>query len=157
MIRTAKLDEHGLCAARCTDTADQRGAGRPLKRAVYLREKQGIRRMTEEDRTEILEQNQRFSGEGLRVLAFAYRELKESEELTLSGECDYIFLGLVAMIDPPHAESAAAVADAKRAGIRPVMITGDHKVTATAIAKADWHFRGGGYRTGRARAGRHAG
>ena len=106
-----------------------------LKRAVYLREKQGIRRRTEEDRTEILEQNQRFSGEGLRVLAFAYRELKESEELTLSGECDYIFLGLVAMIDPPRAESAAAVADAKRAGIRPVMITGDHKVTATAIAK----------------------
>ena len=106
-----------------------------LKRAVYLREKQGIRRMTEEDRTEILEQNQRFSGEGLRVLAFAYRELKESEELTLSGECDYIFLGLVAMIDTPRAESAAAVADAKRAGIRPVMITGDHKVTATAIAK----------------------
>lgn len=87
--------------------------------------------MTEEDRTEIIEQNQRFSGDGLRVLAFAYRELKESEELTLSGECDYIFLGLVAMIDPPRAESAAAVADAKRAGIRPVMITGDHKVTAT--------------------------
>lgn len=76
-----------------------------LERAVYLREKQGIRRMTEEDRTEIIEQNQRFSGEGLRVLAFAYRELKESEELTLSGECDYIFLGLVAMIDPPRAES----------------------------------------------------
>ena len=101
-----------------------------LERAVYLREKQGIRRMTEEDRTEIIEQNQRFSGDGLRVLAFAYRELKESEELTLSGECDYIFLGLVAMIDPPRAESAA-----KRAGIRPVMITGDHKVTATAIAK----------------------
>lgn len=106
-----------------------------LKRAVYLREKQGIRRMTKEDRTEILEQNQRFSGEGLRVLAFAYRELKEGEKLTISGECDYIFLGLVAMIDPPRAESAAAVADAKRAGIRPVMITGDHKVTATAIAK----------------------
>ena len=76
-----------------------------LKRAVYLREKQGIRRMTEEDRTEILEQNQRFSGEGLRVLAFAYRELKEGEKLTISGECDYIFLGLVAMIDPPRAES----------------------------------------------------
>ena len=106
-----------------------------LERAVYLREKQGIRRMTEEDRTEIIEQNQRFSGEGLRVLAFAYRELKEGEKLTISGECDYIFLGLVAMIDPPRAESAAAVADAKRAGIRPVMITGDHKVTATAIAK----------------------
>ena len=106
-----------------------------LERAVYLREKQGIRRMTEKDRAEILEQNQRFSGEGLRVLAFAYRELKEGEKLTLSGEYDYIFLGLVAMIDPPRAESAAAVADAKRAGIRPVMITGDHKVTATAIAK----------------------
>lgn len=75
-----------------------------MERAVYLREKQGIRRMTEEDRTEIIEQNQRFSGEGLRVLAFAYRELKEGEKLTTSGEC-VNFSGLVAMIEPARAQS----------------------------------------------------
>lgn len=56
-------------------------------------------------------------------------------ELSLDDEQGYVFIGLISMIDPPRPESVAAVADAKRAGIRTVMITGDHKVTATAIAK----------------------
>lgn len=83
----------------------------------------------------ILKQNLLFSQNGLRVLAFAYRHIEEDVSLTLEEERDYTFLGLVSMIDPPREESKAAVADAKRAGIKPVMITGDHKITATAIAK----------------------
>lgn len=67
-----------------------------------------------------------FSGQGLRVLAFAY---KESEgPLTIESEENLIFLGLIAMMDPPRPEAIQAVADAKRAGIRTVMITGDHKL-----------------------------
>ena len=70
-----------------------------------------------------------------QVLAFGYRELDCVRELSLDDEQGYVFIGLISMIDPPRPESVAAVADAKRAGIRTVMITGDHKVTATAIAK----------------------
>lgn len=94
----------------------------------------GIRRMTEEDREAILKKNQSFSENGLRVLAFAYRELGEVVALSSESEDNYVFLGLIAMIDPPREESKAAVEDAKKAGIRTIMITGDHKVTATAIA-----------------------
>lgn len=95
----------------------------------------GIRRMTEEDREAILKKNQSFSENGLRVLAFAYRELGEVVALSSESEDNYVFLGLIAMIDPPREESKAAVEDAKKAGIRTIMITGDHKVTATAIAR----------------------
>ena len=73
--------------------------------------------------------------EGLRVLAFAYRELDSVRPLTLDDEQDFTFIGLISMIDPPRPEAIQAVADAKQGGIRTVMITGDHKVTATAIAK----------------------
>lgn len=95
----------------------------------------GVRALEETDRQQITEQNSRFSEQGLRVLTFAYKPMEESEAVTLACENDYIFIGLVAMMDPPREESKAAVADAKSAGIMPVMITGDHKVTATAIAK----------------------
>ena len=76
-----------------------------------------------------------FSQNGLRVLAFAYKEVEDDHVLSLKTENGFTFLGLVAMVDPPREESKEAVSDAKRAGIRPVMITGDHKITATAIAK----------------------
>ena len=78
-------------------------------------------------------QNQLFSENGLRVLSFAYKE--SDENLDIHAEYGYTFLGLISMVDPPREESAAAVAASKRAGIRPVMITGDHKVTAVAIAR----------------------
>ena len=91
--------------------------------------------ITREDCARIEAQNRKYSEEGLRVLAFAYKVVSDEMELTLQDEDHLIFLGLVAMMDPPREESAAAVAECKRAGIRPIMITGDHKVTAAAIAK----------------------
>ncbi len=106
-----------------------------LDRTTRIRTSEGVREMREADREEILEQNLHFSENGLRVLAFAYREAEKDETLSLASEDNYIFLGLISMIDPPRVESAEAVADAKRAGIRPIMITGDHKITATAIAR----------------------
>lgn len=93
------------------------------------------RPITEEDKQKIEEQNRTFSEQGLRVLCFACREYEADCELTLEQEKNFVFLGLAAMMDPPREEAATAVAEAKQAGIRPVMITGDHKITATAIAK----------------------
>ncbi len=63
------------------------------------------------------------------------------KELTLEDEHNYTFIGLISMIDPPREESAIAVADCITAGIKPIMITGDHKITASAIAKANWYFK----------------
>lgn len=106
-----------------------------LDRTTHIRFADGIREMTRTNRKAIEDQNGIFSEQGLRVLAFAYKEVPDDYVLTVENEQDYTFLGLVSMIDPPREESKAAVADAKRAGIRTVMITGDHKITATAIAK----------------------
>ena len=89
-----------------------------------------VRAITPEDIEKIEAQNQSFSREGLRVLGFAYKAVSAEEELSLEDENN-----LIAMMDPPREESMAAVAECKRAGIRPIMITGDHKVTAAAIAK----------------------
>ncbi|MCL5443382.1 cation-translocating P-type ATPase [Lactobacillus johnsonii] len=104
-----------------------------LKRCVSIRFGDDVRPMTEQDRKDILAQNNHFSENGLRVLAFAYKE--SDEELSTDSEKDLTFIGLVSEMDPPRKESVAAVARAKEAGIRTVMITGDHKVTAVAIAK----------------------
>lgn len=112
-----------------------------LDRCVNIAAKDGVRTITEQDKAEITEMNRKYSEEGLRVLAFAYKE--SDEELSADTEYDYTFLGLVSMIDPPREESKQAVADAVRAGIKPVMITGDHKITATAIAKQIGIFRDG--------------
>lgn len=104
-----------------------------LERCTKIRYSQTVRSMTEEEKETIRRQNQSFSENGLRVLAFAYKETEEP--LCIESESDFTFLGLIAMVDPPRPESVEAVANAKKAGIRPVMITGDHKVTAVAIAK----------------------
>ena len=114
-----------------------------LYRTVKIRMEEGIRDITQEDRDAILQKNLEFSQEGLRVLAFGYKEVPEDYTLSLDNENDFIFLGLISMMDPPREESKAAVADAKRAGIKPVMITGDHKITATAIAKQIGIFEDG--------------
>ena len=114
-----------------------------LDRTVKIRMEEGIRDITREDREAILQKNLEFSQEGLRVLAFGYKEVPKDYTLSLDNENDFIFLGLISMMDPPREESKAAVADAKRAGIKPVMITGDHKITATAIAKQIGIFEDG--------------
>ncbi len=106
-----------------------------LARCKEAVEKDAAREMTKKDLDGILAENQAFSSKGLRVLAFAKKEIGEQRLLTLEDEKDLTFIGLIAMMDPPRLESAPAVADCLRAGIRPVMITGDHKVTASAIAK----------------------
>ncbi len=112
-----------------------------LDRCVNIASEDGVRPITEQDKSDILEQNKKYSESGLRVLTFAYKET--DEKLSLDTEYDFTFLGLVSMIDPPREESKQAVADAIRAGIKPIMITGDHKITATAIAKQIGIFRSG--------------
>ena len=114
-----------------------------LSRTDRIAFSDGVRPITEEDRQTIMEQNNKFSENGLRVLAFGYKDNDETEPLTLDDEQDFVFLGLVSIIDPPREESKAAVADATRAGIKTVMITGDHKVTAAAIAKQIGIFKDG--------------
>ena len=106
-----------------------------LDRTVGIRLEDGIREITQADKDAILQKNLEFSQEGLRVLAFGYKEVQEDYTLSLDNVNVVTFLGLISMMDPPREESKAAVADAKRAGIKPVMITGDNKITATAIAK----------------------
>ena len=106
-----------------------------LSRSTRLLTAQGTRPLTEADRQVILGVNTDLSENGLRVLAFACRELDAPRQPTLEDETDFTFIGLISMIDPPRPESVQAVADARRGGIRTVMITGDHKVTATAIAR----------------------
>lgn len=114
-----------------------------LDRVVSIADENGVREITDADKAEYLAQNEKFSENGLRVLAFAYKEVDEDEKLSLANETDFTIIGLVAMIDPPREETVQAVADAIGAGIRPVMITGDHKVTATAIAKQIGIFKDG--------------
>ena len=106
-----------------------------LTRMTSIRIGDTVRELTKEDKEKIEAQNLEFSRGGLRVLAFAYKELKGQEALGLEDEQDLIFLGLISMMDPPREESKAAVAECIRAGIKPIMITGDHKITAAAIAK----------------------
>lgn len=104
-----------------------------LDRCTHVRSCNVIHPMTEQEKDKIRRQNEIFSQNGLRVLAFAYKE--SNEILSADAEYGFIFLGMVSMVDPPRPESMEAVASAKRAGIRPVMITGDHKITAVAIAR----------------------
>lgn len=104
-----------------------------LDRCVSVRYSDGVKPMTDDEKARIKAQNKAFSENGLRVLSFAYKE--SDEVLGVDTEYGFTFLGLVSMVDPPRPESVTAVADARRAGIKSVMITGDHKITAIAIAK----------------------
>ena len=106
-----------------------------LERMSHIQDGDTLRKITEEDRVRIEVQNKHFSENGLRVLAFAFKTMEQEQGLTLNDENDLTFLGLISMMDPPRVESKDAVAECIKAGIKPIMITGDHKVTAAAIAK----------------------
>ena len=97
---------------------------------------EGIRDLTEKDKQNIQTLCLEMSSKALRVLGFAYKKIQEiPEQDDTDIEYDMIFLGAVGMIDPPRKEVAQSVSVCRQAGIRTIMITGDHKVTATAIAK----------------------
>lgn len=106
-----------------------------LARCVSVKTEEGVLPINDALCEEIRKQNAAFSAQGLRVLAFAEKTVDTDKPLSAEDENGLTFLGLIAMMDPPRLESAPAVADCRRAGIRPVMITGDHKVTASAIAQ----------------------
>lgn len=106
-----------------------------LNRAKFIETASGVELLTEDTKKHIESINMNFSKNGLRVLAFAYRNIGGNTEITLDDENDLTFVGLISMMDPPREESKAAVLECIKAGIKPVMITGDHKITASAIAK----------------------
>jgi Ca2+-transporting ATPase len=91
-------------------------------------------KITASQKQQIKEQVMELSKQGLRLLCFACKEFS-GDRLSLSDEYDLEYMGLIAMMDPPRPESKQAVAECRLAGIKPVMITGDHVVTASAIAK----------------------
>ena len=105
-----------------------------IKRCTSVLTPDGIFDFTPEQIEKIEQTNQQFAEQGLRVLGFAMKTHDDSA-LTLEDEYDLTFLGLISLMDPPRVESAEAVADCLQAGIKPIMITGDHKVTAKSIAK----------------------
>lgn len=106
-----------------------------LKYSKFIYSNGFQRPITEQDIETIREQNHDFSSKGLRVLGFA-QKIVDRDHIQLEDEQDFAFIGLVAMMDPPRDEAKTAVADCARAGIMPIMITGDHKVTASAIAQS---------------------
>lgn len=114
-----------------------------LDRSERILTLSGVRPLSGAWRQQILEQNQRWSSQGLRVLTLVCREPEDTLTCDIRMEQDYTFLGMAAMMDPPRIESRTAVLNAFRAGIRPVMITGDHKITAMAIARRIGLFREG--------------
>ena len=108
-----------------------------IEKCKYILKNGEISEITEKDRKEIKDKNDKFALEGLRVLAFAYRELKIGEEIETEkekAENELVFIGMTGMIDPHRAEVPEAVKKCREAGIKIIMITGDYGLTARAIA-----------------------
>ena len=106
-----------------------------FSRCKYAIKCDEILEMSDEILDEYKKVNENFSNRALRVLAFAYKKVSDEFEPTLDDENDLILIGLMAMIDPPREEVFKAVDEAKSSGIKTIMITGDHKTTAAAIAR----------------------
>ncbi len=113
------------------------GVDELLAKCIGYRVGAEVKNDLQDYRKRIAEVNDQMAKNALRVLAMAYKKLdhKPTSEEILGIEKDLIFVGMVGMIDPPREEAKVAVEKCKRAGIKTVMITGDHKITATAIAK----------------------
>ncbi len=105
-----------------------------LRRCISIDLGGKVEALTDEKRQEILSVNQNFAESALRVIGSAYREMS-AVDTSFESENDLIFTGLVGMIDPPREEAKAAIDVCKKAGIQVKMITGDHKITATAIGR----------------------
>ncbi|MDD1757913.1 MAG: HAD-IC family P-type ATPase, partial [Methanotrichaceae archaeon] len=118
-------------------TAAMKGAPEVvLNSSIYIASPNGIRLLTEEDRKKILTIADDMAKRALRVLAFAWKPVAQDEPLEVNYiESDTIFVGLVGMMDPPRKEVLKAIRVCRSAGIRPVMITGDHRLTAKAIGQ----------------------
>ena len=108
-----------------------------LGRSTHILKNNKVRKITKEERKKILQTNEKMAKDALRVLSMAYKELpKTMQNFTENNvENGLIFVGLQGMIDPPRKEAIKAVMIVKQAGIRNIMITGDHKLTAMAVAK----------------------
>lgn len=106
-----------------------------LPRITKIMTQNGIVQADENEKQKIIDINRKFSEKGLRVLCFAIRPFGKCMEVQQKDETEYIFVGLISMMDPPREEAKKAVADAKLGGITTIMITGDHKITAAAIAE----------------------
>lgn len=105
-----------------------------LRRCTSIDLGNGPEPLTEEKRSEILAVNQGFAQDALRVIGAAYRSVEQANS-SFEMENELVFIGLVGMIDPPREEAKDAIDVCKKAGIRVKMITGDHKITATAIGR----------------------
>jgi Ca2+-transporting ATPase len=114
-----------------------------LKLCRYLYENGGERELTQEDRERILSVTDTLAGNALRLLGTAYKRLDHVGDFTEESERDLVFVGLLGMIDPPREDAKHAIKICKKAGIKPIMITGDHKLTAIAVAKEMDMFREG--------------
>lgn len=113
-----------------------------LRQTTHILINGEVREITSDDQVNILNQNNKFAEEGLRVLGYAFRYF-DDDELDFKHEDHLTFVGLTSMIDPPREESKEAVAKAIRAGIKPIMITGDHVVTGRSIARKIGIFQEG--------------
>ena len=115
-----------------------------LEKCTYILDNGKIKKLTEKKRKEILKINEEMAKEALRILGMAYKELpKKTEKYSEEIEKDMIFIGLEGMMDPPREEAIEANKKCQKAGIKTVMITGDHKLTAVAIAKEIGIFKEG--------------
>lgn len=114
-----------------------------LKRCVSYQDQGVIHPLTDEIRASIIQQNEAFAADALRVLGFAYRPLHADETCESVADEQMIYVGMVGMIDPAKPEAAIAIEEAIRLGVKPVMITGDHPITAMAIGKQLGIYRDG--------------
>ena len=123
------LPQHGGAAAMYVKGAPEA----ILAKCVAERRDGATIPLADKRRREIMETNARLAADALRVLAFAYRDWSDGENRFVEEEL--VFVGLAGMIDPPREEAKPAVATCRAAGVRPIMITGDHPATAAAIAR----------------------
>ncbi|GAE93406.1 cation-transporting ATPase [Gracilibacillus boraciitolerans JCM 21714] len=104
-----------------------------LDKAAFILVDGEEKELTSEWLDKLHDQNEEYSKQALRVLAFAYKKVDQDQQITLEDEKDFVMIGFTAMMDPPRDAVYGSIEEAKKAGIKPVMITGDHKTTAEAI------------------------